>query len=93
MKKAIRFLSLLLSLVLLTGCAREKSPEESGCSGMPIDPPEVETTAPETTPPETTIPAAEMTTPVASTVPATQPEHSQLYIPGVSIEDVILYFN
>ncbi len=40
-----------------------------------------ETTAPETTVPETTVPKE------------TEPPHSELYIPGLVVEDVIRYFN
>ena len=40
------------------------------------------------------LPATEATQPpAAETTAPTQPEHSQLYIPGLSAEDVIRYFN
>lgn len=55
-----------------------------------------ETTVPETTVPETTVPevAIPETTVPETTVPeTTQPEHTSLYIPGVSVEDVIVWFH
>lgn len=47
------------------------------------------TTVPTTQP--TTVPTTPPTT--EPTTEPTKPEHSQLYIPGVSVEDVIRYFN
>lgn len=78
---------LLFAVLLLPGCFRK----------LPIKPtlPSV-TTAPITDPSiePTTVPSTEPPT-VPSTEPPTDPlpEHSDLYIPGVSVEDVILYFN
>ena len=67
----------LLVALLLCGCVQDTKPTE------PTVP---ETTIPETTVPETTIPE--------TTVPEeTKPEHSELYIPGVPVEDVITWFN
>ena len=76
-------LLLLLMVVTLCGCipAQERIPETTI--------PEItvsQTTIPETTVPETTVPE--------TTVPETTlPEHSEFYIPGVSVEDVLLWFN
>lgn len=49
-----------------------------------------ESAVPETTTPETTV---QDTLPPETTIPQIQPEHSMLYIPGLSVEDVIRYFN
>lgn len=75
-------LIVLLVLAILTGC----SPASSA-------PPPEATAAPTPT-------ATEMPTEVPTEAPTelpteepTLPPHSQLYIPGVSVEDVILYFN
>lgn len=79
--KFFRILTLILCLLLLLGCS--KTPPE------PVTVPPTETAEPETAAPET-LPAA-MAAPTLP--PETQPEHSPLYIPGLSVEDVILYFN
>lgn len=84
-------LSAIFSLLLVLGLF--------GCWAKPVEtlpgtePTTESTTAPETTvPTETTLP--ETTAPTETTVPETTlPEHSELYIPGLSVEDVILYFN
>lgn len=52
---------------------------------------EPEATLPPTVP-ETSIPATEAPT-EPPTQPSTEPPHSELYIPGVSAQDVITYFN
>lgn len=52
-----------------------------GCGTQPSSP----STASTTQPPETTVPP--------TTAAPTLPPHSELYIPGVSVEDVIQYFN
>lgn len=90
-----RIIPILLALMLLlTGCAPSEPVPET------TSPPTVETEPPTTLPPtETAIP---VTDPPETTVPETQPQeteaatedsHSWLYIPGLSVEDVILYFN
>lgn len=74
-----RLIPFLLTALLLAGCA-EAAPETMPATEAPIP----ETTAAATLPPETAAP----------TEPAeTQPEHSEFYIPGLSVDDVILYFN
>ncbi|MBQ8360215.1 MAG: hypothetical protein IJX37_10000, partial [Oscillospiraceae bacterium] len=88
MKNANRILYMLLCMVTVLGML-------AGCDGteLPSEPtvPEQPTLSSEndSTPPETTIPQTE----VSTTVPVTEPEHSALYIPGVCVEDVIIYFN
>lgn len=55
------------------------------------------TVPPTTQPPETTEPTEPETVPPTTQPPetteATRPEHSELYIPGLPVEDVIRYFN
>lgn len=70
-------IAVFLLLLLLTACSREPV--------LPVD-----TSPLETEPSLATEPSAE--TEITEPVPA-EPEHSSLYIPGVSVEDVILYFN
>lgn len=88
MKNANRILYMLLCMVtvlgMLAGCDGTELPSESTFPGQPTISGDNDTT-----PPETTIPQTE----VSTTVPVTEPEHSALYIPGVCVEDVILYFN
>lgn len=82
---------LLLAIVLL--CA--------ACGGQPESPDTTapapqQTTAPTTLPADTTVPDTEPVTEPPTepaTEPVTEPEHSSLYIPGLEVEDVILYFN
>ena len=74
-----RLILFLLFCIFLTGCA-EAAPETAPAT----EPPLPETTAAAALPPETAAP----TEPVE-----TQPEHSEFYIPGLSVDDVILYFN
>lgn len=71
---------LSIMLILLAACQRTEAEQ-----------PAVETTMP-------TVSAVVVTAPVPETMPAaepviTEPQHSEFYIPGVSVEDVILYFN
>lgn len=74
---------LLLSLLLLTGCAPAESiPTEAPRQPETVAVPPAETLPP-TSPPETAAP----------TEAPTLPPHSELYIDGLAAEDVILYFN
>ena len=73
------YVLIILCLLLLTGCA----PAEPAPTQTP--------TAAETTPPVTD-PPTEAPTEVPTEAP-TLPPHSELYIPGVEVEDVITYFN
>lgn len=79
MKRICLFLILCL---VLGGCGLTEFP-------LPTQPPTAATAPPETA--EVTLPPA---TVPPTTLPAeTAPLHSPLYIPGLSVEDVILYFN
>lgn len=82
-KQLLILLALLLILCLSAGCSSTEPPSEPTIPDLPTVSDENNTT-----PPETTIPETE-----EATEPATEPEHSQLYIPGITVEDVILYFN
>ena len=81
MKKSL--LVCLLCILLLTACGTTEATEPSATSTAPT--PVAETEIPTTAPTEeTTIPTEP---------PVTEPAHSALYIPGVDVEDVILWFN
>ena len=97
-KQFLALMALVLILCLSAGCDGTERPFEPTVPDLPAISDENETTSPvtttpETTTPETTIPETEEATETATTEPVTEPEHSELYIPGVSVEDVILYFN
>ena len=78
-----KIISLLLCLLLLTACVPEESiPTETPTQPETVAVPPTETLPP-TFPPETAAPTEEPTLPL----------HSDLFIPGLSVEDVILYFN
>ena len=73
------FILILLTVFLLTGC--------SSAPAAPTDAP-----APtETMPAVTELPTVPATQP--PTEAPTLPPHSDLYVPGLPVEDVILYFN
>ena len=75
----------MLILCLSAGCSSTALHSESTIPDQPV--------ISQTTPPESTIPETEVTTETFPTQPATDSEHSELYISGVCVEDVILYFN
>ena len=77
-----KFLCLVLCLLLLSGCANTPSYRNDGEINFPTFPQPTETQAPTQTEPTT---EPEPTAPPA-------PEHSPFYIPGIPVEDVILYF-
>lgn len=77
-KHSLFLLSLVLIICLFTGCNSTKQPANPSIADKHDTLPSV-TTAPETTVPEPEGP--------------TEPEHSALYLPNVSVEDVIRYFN
>ena len=81
MKK--RFLIICLCSLMLVACA-DRNPAE------PTDTVPQTTYAPEPIVPSTTAP--EETTLPATEPQVTEPAHSALYIPGVDVEDVILWF-
>lgn len=92
-----RFFALsVLLLWLLSGCAIPTIPTTQPTTGAPAVPSTAPTTEPTTPTIPETVPPTEPTT-APTTVPATtapaEPTHSELYIPGVSVEDVIQYFN
>ena len=75
-------LCLLLAVILaVTLCACTPEPED-----LPV-----ETTMPIVIPPKPVVP--ETTIPEPTVPETTKPEHSAYYIPGVAVEDVILWFN
>lgn len=87
----ISFLAAALA-ILLCGCGKthiSQLPQTTGAIQPSLSSTQEQTTPPPTTPAPTTTPQP-TTTPVPTT---TRPEHSPLYIPGLSVEDVILYFN
>ena len=85
--KKIYLVLVLCTALTLTACGGNVAP--TAPSTAPV------TTAPDTTPPTTLPPETVPPTTLSpeTTVPVTQPEHSDLYIPGLDVEDVILYFN
>lgn len=74
-------LILILSLCL-SACAQPAQPTEP--TTLPTEPTILQTDPPTEPPTEPTEPP---------TIAESEPEHSELYIPGLDIEDVILYFN
>ena len=63
-----------------------------GCAAEPV----ATTTAPEATVPETTVPAPtvpETTVPQTTAAPTTVPPHSDLYLEGLDVEEVLRYFH
>lgn len=75
---------ILLAALMLTACDRAVPPPETTL-------PETITAPPITTDTLTEAPAT--TFPEETTLPATEPPHSALYIPGLSVEDAIRYFS
>ena len=84
MKKSFLILiALLCALVCLFGC---------GADPTPTEPPTEASTAPTETD-ATTVPTEPETTTEPTEPEPTKPEHSEFYIPELSVDDVILYFN
>ena len=77
--------AVLATCLLLAGCTPSEPETETTVLPTTLAPTLIPTTqlSAETEPPETTVPETEAPT----------EEHSWLYIPGLSVEDVILYFN
>ena len=102
-----KVLCLIIAALLLAGCASTPAAPTTTpvATGAPVSEPE--TTAPEETDPaptteevteQTTQPLTEATTeettlPEESEPEVTEPVHSPFYIEGLSVEDVITYFN
>ena len=97
-----RILAFALVLVLLSGCSlQEHFASTPSTSSTEIHPPTdtsttVETELPETshatTPPETSLATEETAAPIETTV-ETEPAHSELFIPFVTPEEMVTYFN
>ena len=86
MKKIFAFLVVLLFAISLSACC---------CLvDIPANPQEEQLLPQEQIViPQETEPPTEPATEPATEPPQTEPEHSEYYIPGVSVEDVIVYFN
>lgn len=88
-KKYCCGLVILALIFALWGCTGELepiTPETAPSIVIAPEPVPIETTLPEPSVPETTRPEP-------SVPETTRPEHSALYIPGVDVEDVLLWFN
>lgn len=91
--KRILCIFTVFALLTAAGCGNVFSPQ-SGTAPAETEPSLV-TEPPETQPvpeAEPTVDTEPETEPPTEPAP-TEPEHSALYIPGLSVEDVILYFN
>lgn len=86
-------LLLLFLLAVLSGCAPQEEPITQPSAADVTEKPTQQSTAATAEP---TVTATQPTTAPATeptTEPSAPPEHSELYIPGLSVEDVILYFH
>ena len=83
MEKNLGFFAALLCIFLLASCRTRVEAVFRETATAPAPAPE--TTAAQTLPPETI--------PVEAPPVPTEPEHSPLYLPGVPVEDMILWFN
>ena len=98
-----KILALVLAVLLLTGCGEAAVTTPETAAPTTEAPTTEAPTVPETTVPTTETPTTAPTEPPttapteAPTVPpttaATEPTHSALYMDGLSVEDVIRYFN
>ena len=93
-----RLFVFLLALLLLTGCElyAAPAPTPSPAPTPVLTPAPTPNPTPAPTPSPTPAPTPSPTpvpTPSPTPAPTPAPEHSQLYIPGLSVEDVIRYFN
>ena len=101
--RIILIMAMICTLSMLVGCALPMVPTATPASGETTQAPTQATTTPATVPTtvpttvEPTIPETDPTVPPTTVPPTTAaptaPPHSELYIPGVSVEDVIRYFN
>ena len=94
----------ILALMLLTGCTQETPPSTTAATETTAaittaahTQPPTDTTAPTqvTEVTETTVPieTTEQTVPPPENTAETEPAHSALYLPDVSAEDMVTYFN
>lgn len=93
-RRMISIVMLLALIFCLTACGMFAAPTE------PPTPPESVHTPPSSTPEPSVDPTEKEELPVdpvpdpePSSEPETEPEHSELYIEGLAVEDVITYFN
>lgn len=82
MKKAVSCLAALLFTISLSACCCLVDMSDNSQEEQPLTPEQV------VIPQESEPPTESVTEP-----PQTEPEHSALYIPGLPVEDVIVYFN
>lgn len=92
MKKLLSYgIILALVLSLFSGCIPQNVPATQSTTGQTTG-----ATTPESSAATNSTASTAGTTGAAtqpSTAPTVMPEHSELYMPNVSVEDVILYFN
>lgn len=84
-----KILSLMLVMLLLAGCAAAPSPTTASTQVTASDAAETDSATGETAPPTSTEGSAAVT----AAPEETESVHSDLYIPGLSVEDVTVYFN
>lgn len=87
--KKILILTLLLTL-FLSGCDHSGTNAQAS---IPFYEPSHPETSPAITQPSAPTQPSQPTEPLPTEPIPTEPLHSEFYIPGVSVEDVILYFN
>ena len=90
MRKLRSCICIALCLLLLSGCSDLLADFVPASTEPPVIPSEAPTVPP--APDVTEAPSADLPEPTQLPEP-TAPEHSELYIPGLSVEDVIVYFN
>lgn len=91
MKKLLSFIGILLCIGLLWGCFAPAQPDSTQAPTVAST---QEATSAPTQPEATTqAPTVETTQAPTEETTAPAPAHSELYIPGLDVEDVITYFN
>lgn len=92
-----RILAFALVLVLLSGCSLQEhfasstEPQSTTDTSATVEM-ELPETSHATTPPETSLATEETAAPIETTV-ETEPSHSELFIPFVTPEEMVTYFN
>ena len=92
-----RILAFALVLVLLSGCSLQEhfasstEPQSTTDTSATVET-ELPETSHSTTPPETSLATEETAAPIETTV-ETEPSHSELFIPFVTPEEMVTYFN